>query len=188
MEILCADFLNSEFRDFRGRWVKDLLYQPEWLEEFCARWGLRVAGNPDTATLDAFAQMRSLLRAMIETVATNQPLSYEDLAALNSILVATPTVRHVVRVEQGYQLDLLPLEKNWHWVMTEIAASFAELLTEHDSRRLKICSNANCRGIFYDESKNRTRAMCSEKCSNLLKSLRFRARHADNTEPGNERS
>ncbi|HTD18809.1 MAG TPA: hypothetical protein VK667_04690, partial [Ktedonobacteraceae bacterium] len=38
MDALCLDFLNSEFRDFRGRWVKDQLLEAGWLEQFLIRW------------------------------------------------------------------------------------------------------------------------------------------------------
>ena len=182
MEMLCIDFLNSEFRDFRGRWVEDRLYHPQWVEEFCKRWGLHVATLPDAATLKAFTTMRSSLRIMVETIARGQELSYQQLAELNSILVMTPVVRHLMRGDQQvvqYQRELIPLEKNWNWVKTEIASSFADLLAFYDLRRLKICANAHSRAVFYDESKNRTRTLCSEKCSNLLKAQRFHARHLD---------
>ena len=60
----------------------------------------------------------------------------------------------------------------------EVAASLAHLLAYHDPRRLKICANTNCLGIFYDESKSRTKLYCTpEKCANLMKARRYRARH-----------
>src|SRR5207244_1417681 len=78
---------------------------------------------------------------------------------------------------EKFELEMVPLARDWRWVMAEIAASFADLLAKHDSKRLKICENPNCRWIFYDESKSRTRRWCTNnKCANLWKVRRFRAR------------
>ena len=53
-------------------------------------------------------------------------------------------------------------------------------LAYHDPKRLKICANTYCRGIFYDESKSRTKLYCTpEKCANLWKARRYRARHTN---------
>jgi len=177
MDAACIDFVNSEFRDFRGRWARDELQQPGWLERFLVRWGLQVASPPDANTLPALVGLRSLLRHMVEMLANGQ-FSDSDLATLNAALLKGPSNRQLVQDDRGYRLELIPLKKDWNWVQAEIAASFAELLASHDPRRLKVCQNANCRGIFYDESKSRTRRYCTvDKCANLMKVRRFRARH-----------
>ncbi len=179
MDAACLDFINSDFRDFRGRWIRDDLQRPEWLEQFLARWGLQVASPPDSTTLPALMGLRSLLRHMVETLANGQ-LSDKDLAALNTVLLKAPSNRQLVRDGKGYQLELVPLKRDWDWVQAEIVASFAELLVDHGPQRLKVCQNTTCRWIFYDESKSRTRRYCAtDKCANLLKVRRFRARHKD---------
>src|SRR5579859_189040 len=180
MNAACLDFLNSEFRDFRGRWVRDELQQPQWLEQFLARWDLSLATPPNPVALAAFMALRALLRRMVETLARGQ-FSANDLAELNAIFLKSPASRCLVWNGQEYCLELVPLKKDWNWVQAEIAASFADLAVNHDLRRLKICANANCRGVFYDESKSRTRRYCTtDKCANLLKVRRFRARHRNN--------
>jgi predicted RNA-binding Zn ribbon-like protein len=178
MDALCLDFINSEFRDFRGRWTRDDLQQPDWLEQFLSKWQLQIA-SPASAPLAELIALRSLLQHMTETLADGQ-LSDQDQAELNAILLKAPLQRQFMHTPAGYQLVLEPLQKNWDWVMAEIAASFAHMLASHDTRRLKICANPNCRWIFYDDSKSRTRRYCTpDKCANLLKVRRFRARHKD---------
>jgi predicted RNA-binding Zn ribbon-like protein len=179
MDAAFIDFINSEFRDFRGRWVRDDLLQPGWLERFQARWGLEVTSPPDEATLSALVGLRSLLGHIVQVLANGQ-LSGIDLTALNAVLLKTASNRQLVQDDRGYRLEMVPLKKDWDWVQAEIAASFAELLATHDPQRLKVCQNANCRGIFYDESKSRTKRYCTvDKCANLMKVRRFRARHKD---------
>ncbi|HEY6286563.1 MAG TPA: ABATE domain-containing protein, partial [Ktedonobacteraceae bacterium] len=147
MEAICVDFINSEFRDFRGRWVRDELQQPGWLEQFLTTWGLQVDHPPDTAMLTTLVSLRTLLRSMIETLVEGK-ITEQDQAALNAILLKMPLCRHLEQDTQGYQLEMVPLKKDWDWVQAEIAASFAHVLAYHDPRRLKICANTHCLGIF----------------------------------------
>ncbi len=177
MDALCLQFINSEFRDFRGRWVRDDLQQASWLEQFLVTWGLQVETPPDAEVMAAMVTLRTLLGRMIEALADRQ-ISDEDQAMFNAILLKTPLHRSLLKDAEGYRLEVIPLKKDWDWVQTEIAASFAHMLTAHDPRRLKICANTNCRCAFYDDSKSRTRRYCtSDKCANLLKARRYRARH-----------
>jgi predicted RNA-binding Zn ribbon-like protein len=177
MEVKCVDFINSEFRDFRGRWVRDDLQQRGWLEQFLAKWGLQVDHPPDSVTLTALVSLRTFLRSLIEAL-VEEKITDHDLALLNAIMLKMPLSRRLEKGIQGYQLEMVPLKRDWDWVQAEIAASFAHVLAYHDPRRLKICANTYCRGIFYDESKSRTKLYCTpEKCANLWKARRFRAHH-----------
>lgn len=177
MEALCVDFINSEFRDFRGRWVRDDLQQPDWRDQFLIKWGLQVEQPPDIDVLSTLVSLRRWLRSMIETLGEGT-ITEQDQATLNTIMLKMPVCRHLEKDIHKYQLQMVPIKKDWDWVQAEIAASFAHVLAYHDPRRLKICANTYCRGIFYDESKSRTRLYCTpEKCANLWKARRFRARH-----------
>lgn len=182
MDVVCLDFLNSEFRDFRGRWSEDRLLKPEWLDQFLTRWNLQVGSLPDAATLQSLIELRALLLHIVESLAHGQP-SEEDIAALNAILQAAPSKRYLSWDGEDYNLTLVPVENDWNWVKAEIASSFAELLVDYEPERLKICENVHCRWIFYDESKSRTRRYCTtNKCANLWKLRRFRARHKENSQ------
>jgi predicted RNA-binding Zn ribbon-like protein len=177
MDAICIDFINSEFRDFRGRWVRDDLQQPGWLEQFLVKWGLQIDHPPEAATLTTLVSLRTFLRSLIEALGEGQ-LTDHDQAALNAVMLKMPLIRRLEKDTNGYQLEMVPLKRDWDWVQAEIAASFAHILAYHDPRRLKVCANTNCRGIFYDESKSRTKLYCTpEKCANLLKARRYRARH-----------
>jgi predicted RNA-binding Zn ribbon-like protein len=177
MDVLCIHFINSDFRDFRGRWVRDELLQPGWLEQFLIRWNFQIAVPPDAAAFADLIALRSLLRRMIEELGDG-PISEDNMVLFNAILLKTPVNRLLIQDGEGYRLEVMPLLKDWDWVRAEIAASFAHLLTDHDPARLKLCANAYCRGAFYDDSKSRTRRYCTtDKCANLCKVRRFRTRH-----------
>jgi len=181
MEAVCVDFINSEFRDFRGRWMRDDLQQPGWMGQFLTKWGLLVEQPPDTDVLSTLVSLRTFLRSMIETL-VDGTITEQDQAALNAIMLKLPLYRSLERDTHGYQLEMVPIKKDWDWVQAEIAASFAHVLAYHDPKRLKICANTYCLGIFYDESKSRTKLYCTpEKCANLWKARRYRARHKNNS-------
>src|SRR5437879_3800895 len=115
METLCLDFINSEFRDFRGRWVRDDLQQPGWLEQFLVKWELQVDRPPDAATLTALVALRTLRRSLIDALAEGQSADQEQ-AALNAILLKVPLSRYLVKDTAGYRLEMVPLKKDWDWV------------------------------------------------------------------------
>lgn len=178
MELLCLDFVNSEFRDFRGRWSRDDLQNPEWLARFLKRWHLCAVAPPDAATLAQLSALRELLTSIISALIQHESIEETHLATLNARLRQTSFHYQIAPVDQGYQLASVPSAHDWNWVQSEIIADFITLLTEYDLLRLKICANAHCRWIFYDETRSRTRRYCTtNKCANLLKLRRFRARH-----------
>lgn len=185
MDSVCLDFLNSEVHDFRGRWVRDDLLQPDWLEQFLTRWGLLVADPLDPATLETLLTLRTLLMRVVDDLVGGNQLSPADLDTLNVLMLKVPLGRHLQQAGKQYCLEMVPLKKDWDWVQAEIVASFADLLTNYDLRRIKICANAHCRYVFYDESKSRTRRYCTiDKCANLVKVRRFRARHRNSLKKG----
>ena len=180
MDALYLDFVNSEFRDFRGRWIRDELEQPDWVEAFLLKWGLHVESPLDTTTRVILTALRTLLSRMIETLTKEGQISEQDQEALNTNLLKVPLRRHLRKEQQGYQMEMVPVKRDWEWVQAEIVASFVHMLASHDTRRLKMCANPHCRWVFYDESKSRTRQYCtSDKCANLMKVRRFRAQHTE---------
>src|SRR3989440_12130331 len=100
MDTICLDFINSEFRDFRGRWVRDDLQQPAWLEQFLVKWGLSVDRPPDAATLATLVALRTLLRSLIEALGEGK-IAEHDQAALNAVLLKMPLSRRLVKDAEG---------------------------------------------------------------------------------------
>lgn len=178
MDALYLDFVNSEFRDFRGRWSRDELEQPGWVEAFLLTWGLDVESPLDAPTRARLVALRSLLSHVIETLANEGQIPEQDREALNAVLLPVPLHRHLGKERQGYQVEMVPVKRDWEWVQAEIVASFLQMLVSQDAQRLKRCANPHCRWVFYDESKSRTKQYCTaDKCANLMKVRRFRARH-----------
>nr|WP_206529561.1 ABATE domain-containing protein [Brevibacillus sp. SYP-B805] len=176
--MLCIDFLNSDWRDWRGSGRReDRLLKPEWWERFCEQWGLEAQYPPDADTLSALQNLRAHMRAVVEAVAAERPPERKDLDALNRALEHALSHPRLAVTADGFRLEQVVFAKGWPDVIGRIAESFARLLAEEDLRRLKICDNDDCRWVFFDESRNRVRRWCDDKmCGNLLKVRRFRER------------
>jgi predicted RNA-binding Zn ribbon-like protein len=177
MEFSFIDLLNSYWHDYKGGGqTEDRLPRPDWLTSFLTRWEFGDFAPPDQKTLANLIALREFIRALTEAIGKDNLPDNRAVEQLNYYL-ALATVKTELVKEEGYRVDLVPVEKNWDWVMSQIAASFAGLLVQYEPHRLKICENADCKWVFYDESRNHAQRWCSDTCANLIKVRRFRARH-----------
>ena len=105
-------------------------------------------------------------------------LSSGDLGDLNAFLEKDSVVRLVRRDREGYSLHHVSVKGGLNAALSEVAASFAEMLENGDPSRIRVCENPDCRWFIYDRSKNRSRRWCvgPSGCGNLIKVRRHRER------------
>ncbi len=178
VDFLCLDFLNSYWRDWRGSGrQEDRLDKAEWMQQFLQQWGLEARFPPDEQTMGALRELRERMQSMVEALVAGRSLDETDVDTLNRALEKVSSYPQLVQSDDGYHLKQVTLTRDWPLVMGQIAASFVDLITQQDVRRLKICDNDACRWVFFDESRNRARRWCDDRmCGNLMKVRRFRAR------------
>jgi predicted RNA-binding Zn ribbon-like protein len=176
MDTLWQDLLHTDWHDYRvmGR-DEDLLLKPGYLEGLLERWEMKIEG----VTQEQIADLQTL-RALLQRLATayivqRQPAS-EDFDALDRYLEQAPSHLQLTRTAEGFDLEHVPYQQNWAWIMGQIATSFATLLADYDPSRIKQCSNPACRWIYYDESNSRSRRWCDDDCANIMRVRRFRER------------
>lgn len=181
MDWLCIDFLNSDWRDWRGSGRREnRLDKPDWLESFLRQWGLDAPVPPDETSRLALLELRERMRSMVEALAAKEAVRPDDLKALNQALALAPSYPVLLHEDGGYRLEQASPVQGWDLVMARIAGSFAELLAHQDVRRIKICDNHDCQWVFFDESRNRARRWCDDKmCGNVMKVRRFRERQKE---------
>lgn len=180
MELLCLDFVNSMFRDFRGRWERDDLLNPVWLTDFLTRWQLQIKQPADEAVLAELVDLRAHLMEAIETLIEQGTIGDEEMAALNSLLSKSSFTHQIEQIDGEYHLGIIARARDWKWVQSEIIVDFITLLVDYEPERIKICQNQHCRYVFYDETKSRTRRYCSSKpCGNLMKMRRYHAKQKE---------
>ncbi len=169
------DLVNTDHG--RGFGFVDLLEQPAWLERFLEHWGWASAGPASARDRKALVALRDRLRRVVEALAAGALPTRRDLDELNRVLAEVWLVREVVPSGGSISARLVPAERDWRWVRSEIAASLVELVSAGDPSRLNVCDNDDCRFAFYDRSKNRSRRWCAQSvCGNRHKVREFRAR------------
>lgn len=182
------DFVNSIWRDWRGGGgSEDRLENAEWLQGFIAKWNLPGLEPAQARNIDRLRELRELIGQMTNLLTSGKPLLAEQLDALNRIMKQGPVVFHVAAQEDGYKVSPVPLSNDTDHLMASIAASFAEWIGKGDHSRVRICENADCLWVFYDDTKNRSKRYCDDRlCGNLMKVRRYRAKNKsqrNTTEP-----
>lgn len=161
------ELVNSEWWRGRPGGVEDKLDDPAWLGSYVLKTGLGLENLPSPAELVELKALRASLRALVE----HAPGA--SLASLDAA-IAKGAVRR--RIVDG-AVELEPVRRDWSWAVSEIAASFLDLLAHGESDRIKVCANDECQWSFYDESKNRSRRWCgAATCGTADKVRRFRER------------
>jgi len=176
---LWAELINSDWHDHRGSGRRaDRIDDDRWLAAFLARtgWlGRRLLGEKDRRRLRT---LRGLLRRAVDTLRPEDVLADREIAALNRALAACPEVRRLERqAGDSLALVLAPAAVGIERVLGAVAASFAEFVAHGEASRIRVCANADCRWVFVDSSRNRTRRWCEAKvCGSLINVRRLRAR------------
>jgi predicted RNA-binding Zn ribbon-like protein len=168
-----VDLVNSEEWDtYRKR--TDWLDEPSWLVFFLRRWKFPA---PQRASFPAarFRALRSVLRKSCEALFAGGRLSAPEQRALNRTMNVTGK-QALIQRQNGLKLEFVPASRGWDWILAQTALSFADRLAAGDRARVKICRNADCRWVFYDTTKAKSRRWCSDKvCGNRDRVRRARA-------------
>jgi predicted RNA-binding Zn ribbon-like protein len=168
-----VDLANSAEWDGFGKFT-DHLANPQWLDSFLKHWRLYPLPAKHVPRRDLL-QLRSVLRRAAEELATGQPPNPANLFKLNHAL-NVPVRQRLVQYQNGLRTELLPMKRDWRWVMARIAASLGEMLENRQAARIGICANKDCRWIFYDPTKARIKRWCNDRtCGNRARVRRARA-------------
>ena len=167
------DLVNSQERDGFGR-LTDHISNPFWLANFLRHFRLS-APLPASAPRRALADFREFLRGVAENLAAGRTLSASDIRTLNAALMV-PGCQKLFQDQNGFRAELSPVRSGWPWILSRIAASLANTLTNYGRERVKICANDACRWAYYDVTKESTRRWCNDRtCGNRDRVRRARA-------------
>jgi predicted RNA-binding Zn ribbon-like protein len=173
-EFAWLDLANSLEWNGYGE-VTDHLRDSMWAAHIVKHWNL-ASTLPRPIPLAQLIALRVLLRRMAEKLFAGEGIDERDLSALNSYLNVPLRVK-LFQHQNGVQSELVPLRPGWPWILSRIAASFAEMLAINRPDRLKYCPNEGCRWMFYDRTKANTRRWCNDRtCGNRDRVQRSRVR------------
>jgi predicted RNA-binding Zn ribbon-like protein len=175
---LWAELINSDWHDHLGSGRReDRIDNDAWLAGFLALTGWperRLPAADERANLRA---LRGVLRRSVDGLLRSKVLAVPEIAALNRVLAACPTVWRLEAAPGRHALVQEPMASGIQAVLGAVAASFAEMLARGEPDRIKLCANPDCCWVMYDLSRNRTRRWCEAAvCGSLIKVRRFRSR------------
>jgi predicted RNA-binding Zn ribbon-like protein len=179
--VLCLDFVNTlsstSGEHFNGcADLVDFAHQSALLTQpHAERLHAQAAAQPATADklLQRAKRLRKALFGIFSAIAASKAPLASDLRALNAELASSMAHARVVEHADG--------GFSWGWsddgldgILWPIVRSAADLLTSETQRPLvRECGAGDCRWLFLDTSKNRTRQWCSmQSCGNREKARR----------------
>jgi len=169
---LVRDYVNT--RDFETG--IDTIASPEELATWFSEQGL--VDDLVEPTDEDHADALAVREAIRELLLANNGVEADAGAASKTLEEAGRKARLGVRFEEGRPV-LAPEGDGASAAIGRIVATVAELAPTDEWKRLKTCRDEHCRVVFYDQSRNRSRAWCSmEVCGNREKARSFRKRHA----------
>jgi predicted RNA-binding Zn ribbon-like protein len=168
-----VDLVNSEEWDGFGK-LTDNLTNPRWLATLLKHWNLHPFPSKDVPRRK-LVQLRVLLRRAAARLAAGYSLGPGEISKLNQAL-NVPVRQKLVQNQNGIRVETVPVQSDWNWVIARIAASLGETLASREAERIKVCANSDCRWVFRDPTKARTKRWCNDRtCGNRARVRRARA-------------
>jgi len=130
--------------------------------------GPNTVGGRDVAELH---QLRARIRRVFE--ASDEAAA---IAELNGLLAGAGITPWIARTPAGREIFFAPPDAPLaRRVTCDAGLGLAMMMTDHPGR-LKICAAPGCINVFVDESRNRSRRWCSDRCSGRVNVAASRSR------------
>jgi predicted RNA-binding Zn ribbon-like protein len=129
--------------------------------------------------------LREMLYRIFHALTCAEAVPDRDLVALNRALAAAPPRRRIAPAPSSYGWQIGPAEISAPTLLAPVLWSAGDLMASDRRRRVRLCANEQCLGLFLDESKAGTRRWCNmASCGNRAKARR----HYERTRSGSAAS
>lgn len=174
MEFLSLEFVNSRWY-LTHRPYKDPLENAAWLVQLCAKWSL-VCPEYSDKTVETLKKFRSSLFDAALECCHGKELSEQSVDFLARSLKLGKFHYSLVMRNGSPCLEEASDGSALNTFICRTAKSFMDMLSACPAGSIKECANPDCDWIFCDDSKNRSRKWCDNRCASLIKVRRYRAR------------
>jgi predicted RNA-binding Zn ribbon-like protein len=137
---------------------------------------LRAPGVSDDEALARVRSVREAMREVSHAVAEDRPPTEAALAEVNRALRARERIE-LVRAPDGVSVGHSHVGDPLDDALARLAEPLVEEIQAGRADRVRICANATCAWVFFDESRAGHRRWCDmASCGNRAKAARHRAR------------
>ncbi len=165
---MAADLVNTVGSITGNEYLPDA----EALRKFMAKHGWTAPKRVTGKDLEDVRLLRERLRSVFE--------AKTDRAAakiLNEILVDVKALPQITDHDGRWHIHYVSVEAPAAQRLAAGAAmGLVVVMSESARKRFGICNANNCRDVFVDTSRNRSRRYCDETCSSRTNVAAFRAR------------
>ncbi|MBA2272460.1 MAG: CGNR zinc finger domain-containing protein [Actinobacteria bacterium] len=171
---IAADLVNS-----RGSWSGfEYLPDAEAVAAFMQDHGLSPPPSIGKKEIENIHALRERLAA-----AFMAPDERTSVAILNELLDEVGTHPQLTDHDGGnWHLHYVPAGEAVSQQLTTVAAmGLATVIAEHGFERIGVCSADECRDVFIDTSRNKSRRYCDDSCSSRVNVAAYRARQKQDT-------
>lgn len=135
------------------------------------------AGADATSVREQLRALRPAVRGWLEKLAGRAGRPTPAMVATLNEWVGGVPVNCRFTVEQGCVVRReRPTGPGARRIAAVLGLELAELLTEYEPQRVKVCPNPLCRWIYYDKTRGNIQRWCCYECGNRDKVARYRAR------------
>lgn len=144
-----------------------------------ARHLVRASGSAGDRVLDDVRTMRESLSEVLYAGIDRINPSHRSLPTLEKFFRIASAQTRLVRDGAGLKWEwVADVDARAEFPLWILTLSASQLLLSGNVELVRACGNPECRWLFLDTSKNRTRRWCDMKiCGNRMKARRFRASH-----------
>jgi predicted RNA-binding Zn ribbon-like protein len=152
----------------------ELLGDVDALDEFIATWGWTGDRMRTPAELTSVQKLRPRLRHVWQVDED------EAVVIVNDMLRQAKALPQLVKHDGwDYHLHATPSDAPLATRMAvEAAMALVDVIRSKELSRLRVCDDPDCRDVFVDLSKNRSRRFCDRGCGNRANVAAYRARKA----------
>ena len=130
-----------------------------------------------SAALERAIVLREAMYRLFLAIAEDMSPREADLDILNAALAEALSHARIVPTDHGFVWDWAGGEVELNSMLWQVARSAADLLTAEELDAVRACASEDCRWLFLDTSKNRSRRWCDMKtCGNRSKARRHYVR------------
>ena len=168
---LAVDLVNSD--EMNDDQISDLAELEAFLDEY-QDLRPRADLSPEPADLTALHALRDRLREVFES-----PDETTAMDRLNHILSENEAIPRLSMHDGHPHLHFEPIGSSLSsWVAAITAVGLAGVMVEHGISRFGSCQASNCRDVFIDTTRNRSRIHCCSTCSTREAVAAYRKRQA----------
>ena len=169
---LAVDLVNTDQTDHDAIGDPELLV--EFLEGYRELWE-GVAQEPKLTDLAAVQRLRAALRTVMSA-----PDEESATEAVNQILKDYGAMPRVSLHSGAPHLHFEPINSTLpSWLGATTAMGLAAVIVEHGLERFGVCDASDCKDVYVDSSRNRSRRHCSNTCSTREAVAAYRKRKAE---------